>query len=127
MRWSPPNGLQSAGNDGLRDTAPVSKPLRLGLPGAGVDGFRVPHESKPLGLGFSEARADGLRMPDDSSTSEWRLEADRIKTTLWSRPLPLQTGRSETCSLHPSAFCLNLSDIAESGTDFIPCRIRHDR
>ena len=48
-------------DDGLRDTAPVSRPLRLGLSGAGVDGFRIPQESKPLGL--SEARADGLRMP----------------------------------------------------------------
>ena len=75
---SPPNGLQGAGDDGLRDTAPVSRPLRLGLSGAGVDGFRIPKESKPLGL--SEARADGLRMPDEPSTSEWRLEADRIKT-----------------------------------------------
>ena len=76
---SPPNGLQGAGDDGLRDTAPaVARPLRLGLSGAGVDGFRIPKESKPLGL--SEARADGLRMPDEPSTSEWRLEADRIKT-----------------------------------------------
>lgn len=45
-----------------------------------MDDLSLPQESKPLGFGLSEARADGLRMPDDSSTSEWQLEADHIKT-----------------------------------------------
>ena len=78
---SPPNGLPGADNDGLRDTPSVSKPLGFGLSGAGVDGFRKPHESMPLGLGLglSEARPDGFRTADDSSTSEWLTASNLVK------------------------------------------------